>query len=481
MTTEPLRLKLNFFDDFWVDFRPGTTRRWFQPAFQTHYADIDFMGNSYSSLLYHPESGKFRLYYEVSPDWADDSVRYLALAESDDGLHFTPVDVRNTGEKRMRRIVYDGGTGVHGTGVMYDSRDPDPARRFKLTSVAHQKERQGSVTLYPITAAFSADGIHWTEPPGECVVHPYSSDAYNNLFFNPTTGEYCLIHRGVGIDRRISMRTSKDFVHWTDPVLIGYPGASYNSDLTQMQFYSMWAGWVDGIFYGLVWWFSTSLVDMDFPKMWGTMDTELLYSYDGRNFMRSSGRLLVERPAPPALGCFQLYLMGMVENRAGDEYILQGIGSKCTHGDSGESNKKYTEKLGRPTFASVFYTIRKDGFCGLEGIRNGTQVILKKMEIVKPDISFNINAAAGWARFGLMEPNGKFLDGFSYDDCVPFEGDGVSVTPTWKNARLESVVGKGQVRIAVELNSAILHAMNATVRPWTTERQRTFGDPVAVM
>ena len=147
----------------------------------------------------------------------------------------------------------------------------------------------------------------------------------------------------------------------------------------------------------------------------------------------------------------------------------------------GDADKRYTEKLGRPTFGSMFHTIRKDGFCGLEGMQNGSQVILKPVEVVKPDLTFNINASVGKARFGIMDEQGKFMEGFSYDDSVPFEGNGVSVTPTWKERKLEDLVGQFRPRIAVELNSAILHGMNATVRPWMSDLQKTFGCPEAVL
>jgi len=472
-----IQTKLNFFDDFWIDFRPGTIRRWFYPQLKSHYADGDFMASAYCSAFYDEIAGKYRLFYEVSPDLANDAVRYLALAESDDGLHYKPVEINDNLEARMRRVVFDGGSGLHGTSVLFDPFDPEPGRRYKCATMAGtgDKRKQENRVPMPVTAAFSPDGVHWTEHP-ELVLHPYTSDAFNCLFYNPLSKEYCLILRGGYVDRRIAMRTSKDMVNWSDPFIIQHPSPKYNDNLIEMQFYSMWAGFVDGAFLGLQWWFNTSLTDMDFSKMWGFMETELLYSYDGKYFMQTSGKQVIDRPPAPALGCSQLSLMGLMENRTKDEYILYGGGSKFMHGTAA-TNKEFAEKITGPSAAVVFATIRKDGFCGIEGMRGGSQVITKSMQFLKGDLTLNINASVGFARFGLMNAKGEFYEGFSYEDSVSFTGDGVKIKPEWKNAKIDSLVGK-QVRIAIELNNATLHSVNMTARPYIVGPQAGFHNPM---
>ena len=54
------RMKLTFFDDYWIDFRPGTQRRWFQP--QHHCIPVHRLG--YASLIYDPQQQVYRIYYE---------------------------------------------------------------------------------------------------------------------------------------------------------------------------------------------------------------------------------------------------------------------------------------------------------------------------------------------------------------------------------------------------------------------------------
>ena len=105
-TIEPT--KLCFFDDYWVDFRKGTVRRWFEPQLASSFRDSDFMENAYCSAAWCPEVGKYRLWYEVSPDLANDGVRYLALAESIDGINYSIVETNHRKEKRMRHVVLGG-------------------------------------------------------------------------------------------------------------------------------------------------------------------------------------------------------------------------------------------------------------------------------------------------------------------------------------------------------------------------------------
>lgn len=484
MNTDVKQVKLCFFDDYWIDFRPGTTRRWFQPRLRSYYADGDFMANTYCSAFFDRNVGKYRLFYEVSPDLSNDAVRYLALAESDDGLNYEPVTVNDHPEPRMRRVVYDGGSGVHGTSVLFDPFDPDPSRRYKMATMTHtgelssREKEAGRHVHMPVVAVFSPDGLHWTEHP-ELVMHPYTSDAFNCLFYNPLREEYSLILRGGFVDRRIAMRTSKDMVHWSDPFIILHPSPQHNDNLIERQFYSMWSGFIDGTFLGLVWWFNTSLVDMDFSKMWGFMESELVYSYDGLYYMSTSGRPVMERPTPPELGCSQMSLMGLMESRDGTEYILYGAGSRFTHGTA-TTNREFAEKLLKPAMATIFATIRKDGFCGIEGLRAGSRVITKPVELLKDDLAFNINASVGYVRFGVTNRRGEFLPGFSLEDCVPFSGDSVRIVPQWKDAQLSSVLGQ-QVRIVVELNNAILHSLNMTARPYIVGPQAGFHNPMQIV
>lgn len=461
------RMKLPLFDDYWIDFRRKTTRRWFAPQ---PYS----LGPTgpYSSLVYDPARGVYRLYYEKLIDPSQDGPRLLKAVESTDLRAFTPV--RNAAGSD---VLYDGESGVHGCSVMYDPFDADSNRRYKFCGMTRLGREKGP---YEVEIAFSPDGVEWTNNH-DVVAHRFTSDAMNKLVYNPLKEEYCLFHRSAYVDRRISVKTSSDLQHWTEPRILLQPGPNYNDEHTGMQHYSMTAAYMDGIFYGMLWRYNTNLYDMEYTRMFGYMEPELVYSYDGHEYLYTSGQPLMERPLPPAPGCVGLAPHDLCESPDGQWYYILCSGAVFVHGTE-ESNARLHEALKDKPIqtGNPIYRIRKDGFCGIESVGHGGLVVTKPIELLRDDLTFNIRANLGFVRFALMNKDGTFVDGFSFDDCIPFEyDDSVAVRPQWKERRLSEALNR-QVRVAVELNTAILHCMTATARPHLRQPQKSFAEPIGL-
>lgn len=472
------QVKLCMFDDFWIDFRKGTIRRWFEPQYVAEYYDRDFELNCYCQLVCDKENEKYRLFYEVLPDTGIDCERFLALAEGTDLNNIQPVEVNSDPDSKMRHVVFAGEPSVHGAGVFHDLYDPDPTRRYKFSGMTGRSRKDPKNPWIPVVLAFSPDGIHWKHHP-ELIANLSTSDAYNQLFYNPYKEEYVLLHRAAYVDRRIAIKTSKDLENWSPSRIVLQPGPQSNDNAIQTQYYSMGASYMEGIFLGLLWRYTTSLVDIEHSKMWGRMEPELVYSHDGELFMPTSGKAVIQRPLPPACGCMQLWMTSICESLDGKEYILTGTGVRSDHGASDEMVKQMKEKYAY-SGATLFYKIRKDGFCGIEGLGNESNVIFRPMQILQNDLSFNINANCGSARFAVMKKDCSFFEGFSFDDCIPFVmNNDICVCPQWKEHNIGELLGK-QIRIAVELNDAILHAVSATARPFNTQLQMGFHDPEPV-
>lgn len=465
------RMKLTFFDDFWVDFRPGTTRRWYKPELLTTV----YGTGCYGALVYDQERKKYRLYHETLAKVSEDGPRMLKMLESDDMLHWTVVTNDQGGD-----VLFEGDGGVHGASVLYDPHDPDPSRRYKFCGMTRMDKDRGS--NHQVNLAFSPDGVHWENRP-DLVANPYTSDAHNKLYYNPCSGEYNLLHRSAYVDRRVFHRSSKDLVHWSEPRVLLHPAGVYNSDCRQIQHYSMTAGWFDGLFYGFLWRYNTNLVSPDFSdshRMFGYMDVEMVYSYDGKEFLYSSCQPVVDRPPAPQPGWAGLAPTDMCESVDGQSYYLLCAGSMFVHGTAESNQELHDKAVARGLRGGhVIFQIRKDGFCGLEAIGRGT-VVTKGIALLRDDLTFNLRADCGQVRFGLMDKKGQYLEGFSLDDCVPFEFDqGVAVKPQWKQHQLSEVLNR-QVRVVIELNGAVLHAMSATAQPYIVQRQKSFADPQGV-
>ena len=423
-------------------------------------------------MVYDPEIQKYRLYYEAGINPVDERVRGLKMLESEDMINFTQV-LSDDGSP----IIFSGGSGLHGGTVIYDPMDPDPSRRYKFCGMT---EYGDPTKDNPVNLAFSPDGIHW-ENHKELIVNAHKSDTLNKLYFNPLTKEYNLLHRSAYVDRRVSIRTSKDLINWSEPKIMLHPGGVYNDNYFQMQHYALTAGWFDGIFYGLLSRFTTDLHNMEFSKMFGVMEPELTYSYDGNEFLYTSCDSLVERPMAPTPGWAGFLPCDMSESIDGKNYYILLGAYSFVHGTLA-SNKENREKLKAKGYHNAIqvYKIRKDGFCGLESVGPGGMVITKSLQLLKDDLTFNIRAACGSVRFGIMNAKGEYLDGYSLDDCIPFELDeGFEIKPQWKEKELKDIVGE-RIRIVVELNSAILHAMTMTARPYIRMKQKSFADPQGI-
>lgn len=362
------KTSLSFFDDFWLDYKVNVKRKWYSPKWIGCYKEPLFSVGVYPSISWCPEIGKYRLWYEVLPDITHDAVRYLAIAESDDGVHWEPLEVKNKSDEicaQYSNVCYSGHGGVHGTAVYRDVHEKNPEWRYKAVGMTRTDQMEpGHHGEKPLVISTSPNGVSWTEHR-ELQVYPYTSDTYNCMFYNPVSGEYNVILRAGFVDRRICLVKSKDLKEWSQPKLIVHPDAEYEEGLYSVQLYSMSAYWNNGMFLGLMWRFHTSMVDEDLDKMNGFMDTELMYSYDGEYWMHTTRKPLVERSQSPEYGFNQLNFSGLTETREKDRWLLVAFSSRMPHLKA----KDYAlvrERLGNDLVRFNFYSIRKDGFCGLE-------------------------------------------------------------------------------------------------------------------
>jgi hypothetical protein len=476
------RVKLCFFDDFWLKYKSSTMRRWFTPQYFSHYCDSAFGGMHYSSLIPDKESGQYRLYY-CGFDPLSEKACFIALSESGDLKSFEPVKIKQGTSKYPAHVIdiKDRGVDVCEDGVsgvaIYDKFESDPSRRYKLMCYLRDEKgwKPGDIQV-----GFSADGLHWEIQRDMVVGLNSHSDTLNRLYYNPYTKEYGLIHRSTHVDRRVALKTTKDFKKWNPSKLILHPGSRYNSDDSITELYGMTAAWHDGIFLGITWPFHMKFYETIQTKMNGFIESEFVYSYDGEHFMETTNRPLVERPNPPLQGCAQTAFTDISESLDGSEYILTAWANNVHHSSA---VPEMIELQDGRAFGSAFYKIRKDGFCGLEGMGGGAPgvVVTRGLQILKDDLTLNVNASCGIARFGIMiedvvppseheqqrlhpHSNLVFYEGFSFDDCVPFtKSDSVDLVPQWKEHTLQELVGK-RAYIAVELKCAILHAMTFTAQ-----------------
>ena len=243
--------------------------------------------NVYANVLYDDEEEIYKCWY--SPFVVDQSSRGMTLrqrrqvayraprnremaicyATSKDGLSWDKPElgIVEYDGSRANNILWRSGEnetargGPHGSGILRDSRDPDPNRRYK----AFFKSKALSV-------AFSSDGVIWA-PDAVRAVGDSSGDTHNNAFWAPSLGRYVGITRqwGKPFGRQVARTTSADFLDWETPRIV-LEGLNENE-----QTYAMPVFFHGGVYIGLL-----AVHDQDADRVWG----ELAWSPDTENWHR---------------------------------------------------------------------------------------------------------------------------------------------------------------------------------------------------
>jgi len=446
-----------FFDDYFITARPGTVRRTFKPEKIGYLNDKQSFLQTYTSMFYDPRVKKLRLYVEVPHYENDTEIRDLIMFEGDDISDFI-----GDGSKLSRAVVQGFPTFVHGSSVFYDERATDPGKRYVFA---------GNVDSYDLkkqrlAVAFSSDGINFGEAT---TIYDTISDTYNSLYFNEAQNQYELTFRSAWGDRRISVMRSDDLINWTKPQMILHPSANGGNG---MEYYAFGVNRLDGMYYGINWRFITDIMAGDFSNMIGYMENDLYYSYDGDSWVKTDLSPIADRPLPPEYGSKQLWLSNVCDDHKG-KFIIVGGAARISHGGT----EAY---LGEKKFVvTTFYSIRKHGFVGLEGFGKGSRVVTKPFVFNGGTLEINANACLGGVTVAVLDSAGKPYEGFSHDDCeeLRFE-DLVDSTVRWKNASLDSLVGK-TARFEVVLNNSILFSLSydGSPGPLGVSKQPSYHKP----
>ncbi len=185
--------------------------------------------NGYPNVLYDEKVQVYRCYYTLFIEDEDsriadrserasrdyiprsDRVPGLCYAESRDGIHWE--------KPNLGKTLWQGNTDnniifpfAHGTGVMIDERDPDPARRYKMVTKMDQPGQEAYMAV-----SFSADGISWQQPIPWPEFNP-PADSHNLPFWSEEEQCYMLVSRIWKDGIRITtLSKCDDFLHWSEP------------------------------------------------------------------------------------------------------------------------------------------------------------------------------------------------------------------------------------------------------------------------
>ena len=391
------------------------------------------------------DDDRFRMYYRGAH--YDEQVekithQVVCYAESRDGIRWTKPDlglVAFNGSKK-NNIIWDG-IGSHNFAPFRDA-NPDCAPEVRYKALA-----SGEGGLYAFT---SPGGTHWSLLRDEPVITKGAFDSQNLAFWDTVRGRYVDFHRGFNEEggkrvRDIMTCTSADFIHWTEPAWIQYPGAPvehlYTNQITP--------------------YYRAPHIFMGFPKRFvpsrrvlehrynGVSDGVFMTSRDGLRFRRWGEALIRPGLQRERWGNRNnMIAWGILETASGvpgmpnelSIYSIEGY----YQGDSCRMRR---------------FTLRLDGFVSAQAPLTGGEVVTKPLLFDGNELAINFStSAAGSVRVEIQNPEGEVIDGFALSDSTEMYGDQIERVVTWEGGSDVSKLAGTPIRLRFVLHDADLYA-----------------------
>ena len=472
------RLEL-FVDNFLIDKISGNAElRLHKPVRREIVlkGDKPWEGNSCNYFTIFKDGDIYRMYYKGGENkfkGEGKSHEYVTCyAESKDGIHWIKphLNLFEFNGSKKNNIIWK--EKVHN---FTPFKDTNPlclkGEKYKALATVNRGE-DGDVLM----AFKSADGIHWSYISDKPVLGKKVGefDTQNVAFWDSLSNEYRIYFRKyrplkgneniyAGI-RDIKTAVSKDFLNWSKPVFLKYPG------VPQEQLYTN----------QIMPYFRAPHIILGFP----TRYIDRGWSYSMEQLPMLEHRKL-RSEANPRLGTaltdglFMSSRDGVVFHRWPEAFIRPGLSKyNWVYGDNFQNlgliiTKAYID--GAPDEISFFavednwttdvsklrrFTIRMDGFVSVYAPLTEGEFITKPIIFSGNKLIVNFSTSvAGNMKFEFQDANGKVIPGYSMDDCEDIFGDSIERVIKWKDGTDVSKLAGKTVRLKVSLKDADLYSM----------------------
>ena len=431
--------KQMFFDDSKLFGRDNVVRKYGKPSVVAEYND-GISSNDYASgFVFLLDSGKYRMLYFAHG--ADFEGRRLFCAISDDGINFVPeklFDLTSYPDKKYEHEIMRLAGEV--ACIFEDKYAQDPSERYKMlfANCSELKDLYVKDTIYT-----SSDLINWTLKDGS--LWGDGAEPLASVFYNKHKKVYTIVERPFWGRRCAGY---KETANWTDFTEFRYCMDVDSSDDRLDEIYGMIAFEYDGMYIGIPHFYRHLNSEFNAKYKNGIIDTQLAYSYDGRYWCRSlrepfiSG---VEGSNEADTKYNLVWVMSMLENRDGSINFYASA-SELEHGPA----------FRNPGTGKMFvYNMRKDGFISLctENAHEDASVITREKIWHGGEIHFNLKAKKATVAVYISDESelvagnvlgiAKPVEGYSHEDCIPFEGDSTDWVPEYKTGkRVDELKGK---------------------------------------
>jgi len=465
-----------FVDDFLVDRLMGKAElRLHRPTERkvVFTCDSPWEGNWSGLVTLFKDGDIYRMYYGAG-DWPSGKPRRARLtcyAESNDGIHWTRPElglVEFNGSKKNNIILPDTGLKF----VPFKDTNPNYKADEQYKALTYlQKPTRG---LY---AYASADAIHWRRMRDEPVVTKGYFDSQNVPMWDSVRKRYVEFHRDtrgwddtrnsgglqLGITEKGWVRdvltcTSPDFLNWTEPQWLQYPGSPrMQIYLNQIRPYYR----APHIFVGFLGRFMAGReIEKGLPitthpayKYASISETLFMTSRDGVHFKRwgeafiRPGRRKERWIYGATFPNYGLLVTKPLASGMPDElslYIYDG---------GGHSQRGQATRFRR-------YSLRIDGFVSVNAPLSGGEVVTKPLTFSGSKLAMNFaTSAAGSVRLEIQDLSGEPVEGFTLADCPEIFGDQIEQVVTWKSGNNVGQLAGKPVRLRFALKDADLYSI----------------------
>jgi len=413
---------------------------WEKPAF------LGVLGNC---IFYDDADDLYKMYYIIYQVIGRGGERqHYAVAVSKDGLNWDKpnLGVADYKGSRDNNLIWDYGASWHGNvfraynNVIKDPRDPDPARRYKALGFWLTREPE----RYGMLVAFSPDGLRWTEPEANPVLP--NGDTHTLLGWDESVEKYVAYPRTHSDKsaRNIGYSTSDDFIHWSEPVTVLEPEAG---DPPHYEIYGMPVIKYEGLYLGFPWAFIAAGLE--------PLDTELVYSRDGRKWRRArgAGKLIPRGPAGAFDDCYAITASPIV---VGDEVLFYYMGCGFPHGVMIHDEPSWEGSIG-------LARLRLDGFASLSAPSGrGARLLTRAFTFTGRNLVVNCRCDRGWLRAEIQDRDGNTIKGFGLDECDVVRADAVRRQVTWRGQGDVGALAGEPVRLIICWGDGELYSFGFT-------------------
>ncbi len=394
----------------------------------------------------------FRMYYRgwhfiqkgpTVTDGHEDHPPVVCYAESKDGIHWKKpgLGICEFRGSTKNNIIWTG-TGSHNFVPFLDTNpDCKPSGRYKAIGGLH---RDGGLFAFQ-----SPDGLHWKKKKSTPVItsSKFAFDSQNLVFWDKNISRYRVYFRvWPGLDRKkkqyghrdIATATSSDFVNWSQPVVLTYPGVpTEHLYVNQIQPYYR----APHIYIG----FPVRYVQERDQMVEGLFMT----SRDGKVFNRWQEAII--RP-------------GLNQDRWHNRsnYIWCGVieTKSSLPGSPPELSIFTNERYYKGKWAKTRrFTYRVDGFTSMQAGYKGGSFVTTPLIFSGSELHVNLSTSvAGSMRVEIQDKTGKAFKGFSLRECPEIYGDFIDHTVQWKSGTSVKRLAGKSVRLKFVLKDADLYS-----------------------